>query len=167
MKNKANIFGAGMGILTIAVVYGVLANSALNEKFAKSVAVNNGVLGVNNMTNSPVITNNPYEIEATDIVISNHSEATQTNRASLKVVIKNNTDTTLELSPGLHIHLIDTDGTFYSYTAEFLTENVTIGGSVLSGQSMDLALDFVIPKNSIPAKLELAVDAQNPYRISL
>jgi hypothetical protein len=32
---------------------------------------------------------------------------------------------------------------------------------------MDLALDFVIPKNSIPAKLELAVDAQNPYRISL
>lgn len=167
MKNRANIFGAGMGILTVAVVYGVLANSAVNDKFARSIATNNGVLGVNTVVESPVITPNPYEMETNNVVIANIDDEAQTKRVSINVSIKNNTDQTLELSPGLHLHLIDTSGVFYSYTAQFLAQNEIVGGPVLSGQSIYIDLDFIIPQQSTPAKLELAVDAQTPYRISL
>lgn len=81
------------------------------------------------------------------------------SRLTVNVTTENLTGATLQISPGLQMHLRDSSGALHPFTAAYLPAGVTVGGPLSPGTSRTENLDFDVPTNAIPEALVLELNA--------
>lgn len=95
-------------------------------------------------------------------------ETTATVRTMTEVVITNNSDTVLQISPGLQMFIIDRDGGPHTVTARYLNVGVTIGGPIGPGETAHINADFDLPADLMANSFVFQKDAASePTVVSL
>jgi Domain of unknown function (DUF4352) len=103
-----------------------------------------------------------YKLTISDVSIQPAQQDTKLKRATVKLSLHNVSNEVLQVSPGLQM-LVTTDmGKVYNMTARYLDKDETIGGPLASNASVDMAIDFDIPKDEKPITFIYQLDNSVP-----
>jgi hypothetical protein len=100
-----------------------------------------------------------YQLNINKVITISSDIKNKTKRVTTEVQLKNLSGSTLQISPGLQMFLVDQNGSRYNVTAKFLAPGVNIGGPLATNASRTQGIDFEIPTNSTPQKFIFQLDS--------
>jgi hypothetical protein len=148
--------------LLIFVLFGLaFTNNHPSQSSVAKSQIGTKVLGAN--TSAP-----QYQLSVDKLITSIPDTASNTQRVTIKISIKNLSGKILQISPGLQMFIIDQNKTSYNATAKYLPFGLTVGGPLANSASRTQDIDFEIPKTSVPKQFIFQLDGSTPTtRVSL
>jgi hypothetical protein len=148
--------------VTIVFLFLIIGGSGLgiyfyrysNPNKQQSSAASNATVNVGVVVNS----SKSYSID----------EVSQTYRETVNVSITNNGVSVIQISPGLQMQLLASNGQSYPYTAQYITPGQVAGGPLQPGQTWSQPVDFVLPAGTNPTTFEYQVVGNSvPIEVNL
>jgi hypothetical protein len=158
-KRSHAVFAVGAIVVISALISVIYWQSLPNHR--QDVHSDSSVLGTATEANR-------YTLTASDLSVGSTDPNSQTKHVSLKVVINNIGNETLQIAPGLQMQLSDTTGAISYATAKYLSADKTVGGPVPGSSSSVMNVDFEIGGNAQPKQFIFQPDLKSkPLTIGL
>lgn len=144
---------AVVGVLLVAGLF-VAGNAVISSKTKHGSSLTN-VLGL-------TASNNYYDLEVSGVSVGPVNQVSSTKRATVTLTLGNNSNEILQVSPGLQMFLVGSDGKIYPMTARYLAAGTSLGGPLASNGSMTINVDYDIPANVSPKTFTYQPDSSKP-----
>lgn len=106
-----------------------------------------------------MIVNTQYSLQVIATDLGEVDNTTQTRRFTAHISLHNESSEVMQVSPGLQMSVVDTKGTVYSMTAEYLPAGTVVGGPISPGATEILDIDFKLPATASVAAFRYQPDA--------
>jgi len=156
------------GLAIMATFFVVSLTLAINKILTTKLPTLSNITGsqvlssVSNVLGAQSDQKSFYKLSVTKLVSGQTNTVTLTKRITVYLNLENDSDSVLQVSPGLQMQLADQANKLYSVTANYLVANEVIGGPLVSKTSTHLAIDFDIPQYAIPTQLIYQPDGSVP-----
>ncbi len=109
-----------------------------------------------------------YSIYVTSARAVSFDQTNQTKQVTVNVNIINPSDKPMQISPGLQMLLVDTNGVSYPMTAKYLPVGKVVGGQLNAKSNKAYSIDFELPANATAKTFSFQLDASyNPIQVDI
>jgi hypothetical protein len=141
--------GVPATVLLIALLAGLILSGISSTSQPRSSKT--PVLGASIQTDK-------YQLAVNNEVVGQPNVTSQEKRVTVAITLTNLSASTLQISPGLQMTLIDQNAASYPMTANYLAYQQIIGGPLDPKARASYDIDFDIPANATPAAFSFQLD---------